>query len=164
MEYSGKKKTMSLVVVAIVAFLMLEPGNIFMLYFKKDSTMANGLGTFKAWEKSKSDSEVHDLVKYLANWVAGTKIFFVSLLTVIVIFGPPELHPWVLLAMVISIATFYVGLYPLVRKIDSEDMLTQKGYSKTLAGMITVFILVFLILFIWLQWPSIFPIPIPAFW
>ena len=73
---------MSLVVVAIALFLMLELGNIFMLYFKKDSTRANGIGTFKAWEKSKSDPAVNDLVKYLANWVAGTKIFFVSLLTV----------------------------------------------------------------------------------
>ena len=124
--------------------------------------MANGLGTFKAWEKSKSDPEVHDLVKYLANWVAGTKIFFVSLLTVIVIFGPPELHPWVLLAMIISIATFYVGLFPLVRKIDSEDMLVPKGYSKTLGAMITVFIIVFAILYLW---PILLPsIPIPSFW
>jgi len=153
---------MSLVVVAIVAFLMLELGNIFMLYFKKDSTMANGLGTFKAWEKSKADPAVNDLVKYLANWVAGTKIFFVSLLTVIVIFGPPELHQWVLLAMIISIASFYVGLFPTVRKIDREDMLTAKGYSKTLAGMITIFIIVFLILFLW---PYLLPsIPIPSFW
>ena len=155
---------MSLVVVAIDAFLFLELGNIFMLYFKKDSTMANGLGTLKAWEKSKSDPAVNDLVKYLANWVAGTKIFFVSLLTVIVIFGPPELYSWVLLAMIISIATFYVGLYPTVRKIDSEDMLTAKGYSKTLAGMITIFIIVFVILYLWLQFPGIFPIPMPTFW
>jgi hypothetical protein len=155
---------MSLVVVAIALFLMLELGNIFMLYFKKDSTMANGIGTFKAWEKSKSDPAVNDLVKYLANWVAGTKIFFVSLLTVIVVFGPPELHPWVLLAMIISIATFYIGLFPIVKKIDSEDMLTQKGYSKTLAGMITVFIIVFLILYIWLTFPGLIPFPIPSFW
>ena len=153
---------MSLIVVAIALFMLLELGNIFMLYFKKDSTMANGLGTFKAWEKSKSDPAVHDLMKYLANWVAGTKIFFISLLTVIVIFGPPELYPWVLLAMVISIATFYVGLFPLVRKIDSEDMLIPKGYSKTLAGMITIFIIVFLVLFLW---PYLLPsIPIPSFW
>lgn len=135
-----------------------------MLYFKKDSTRANGLATFKAWEKSKSDPQVHDLVKYLANWVAGTKIFFLSLLTVIVVFGPPELHPWVLLAMIISIATFYIGLFPLVRKIDGEDMLVSKGYSKTLAGMITIFIIVFLILYLWLVLPGIFPIAMPSFW
>ena len=124
--------------------------------------MANGIGSFKAWEKTKSDPAVNDFAKYLINWVAGTKIFFLSLLTVIVIFGPPELHQWVLLAMVISIATFYVGLFPLARKMDSEDMIIPKGYSKTLGGMITIFIIVFLILFLW---PYLLPsIPIPSFW
>ncbi|MHA1137280.1 MAG: hypothetical protein ACTSSE_12415 [Candidatus Thorarchaeota archaeon] len=124
--------------------------------------MANGLGTFKAWEKSKSNPQVNDLVKYLANWVAGTKVFFISLLTVIVIFGPPELHQWVLLAMIFSIATFYVGFFPLARKMDSEDMIIPKGYSKTLGGIITIFIIVFLILFLW---PYLLPsIPIPSFW
>ena len=153
---------MSLVVIAIALFMMLEIGNIFMLYFKKDSTMANGIGSFKAWEKTKSDPAVNDFAKYLINWVAGTKIFFLSLLTVIVIFGPPELHHWVLLAMVISIATFYVGLFPLARKMDREDMIIPKGYSKTLGGMITIFIIVFLILFLW---PYLLPsIPIPSFW
>jgi len=152
---------MSLVVVAIALFTLLELSNILMLYFKKDSTRANGIGIFKAWEKSKLDSEINDFVKYLINWVAGTKIFFVSLLTVIVIFGPPNLHPWILLAMIISIATFYVALFPLARKMDREDMLIPKGYSKTLVGMITIFIIVFLILYLW---PYIIPIPMPTFW
>ncbi|TFG34802.1 hypothetical protein EU527_01750 [Candidatus Thorarchaeota archaeon] len=152
---------MSLVVVAIAFFMMLEIGNIFILYFKKDSTRANGIGTFRAWEKSKAHPEIHDFVRYLINWIAGTKIFFLSLLTVIVIFGTPDLHPWVLLAMIFSIASFYVGLFPLARKIDSEDMLIPKGYSKTLVGMITVFIIVFLILYLW---PYIIPIPMPSFW
>ena len=152
---------MSLVIVAIAIFMLLELSSVLMLYFNKDSTRANGIGTFKAWEKAKSDPEIHDFVKYLINWVAGTKIFFLSLLTVIVVFGPPELHPWVLLAMIFSIATFYVGLLPLARKMDSEDMLFPKGYSKTLAGMITIFILVFLILYLW---PFILPFPILSFW
>jgi hypothetical protein len=152
---------MSLVVVAIALFMMLEFGNIFMLYFKKDSTRANGIGVFKAWEKSKSDSQINDFVKYLINWVAGTKIFFISMLAVIVIFGSPDFHPWVLLAMVFSIATFYGGLFPLARKMDREDMLIPKGYSKTLAGMITIFIVVFLILYLW---PYIIPFPMPSFW
>ncbi|MFW9795095.1 MAG: hypothetical protein ACFFEE_12375 [Candidatus Thorarchaeota archaeon] len=152
---------MSLIVVAITLFMLLELGNIFMLYFKKDSTRANGIGSFKAWEKSKSDSQMNDFVKYLVNWVAGTKIFFVSLLTVIVVFGSPDIYPWVLLAMVISIATFYVSLFPLARKIDREDMLIPKGYSRTLVVMITIFIIVFLILYLW---PYIIPIPMPSFW
>lgn len=152
---------MSLVVVAIAFFMVLELSNVFMLYFKKDSTRANGIGVFKAWEKTKSDPEINDFVKYLINWVAGTKIFFLSLLAVIVIFGPPDLYPWVLLAMVLSIATFYIGLFPLARKMDGEDMLIPKGYSKTLVGMITILIIVFLILYIW---SAIIPIPMLNLW
>ena len=136
---------MSLVIVVIAAFMILELTNILALYFKKDSTKANGVGVFKAWEKSKSDPEINDFVKYLINWVAGTKLIFLSLLTVILIFGAPTLYPWVLLALIISIASFYVGLFPLARKMDREDMMNPKGYSKTLAGMITVFIIIFLI-------------------
>jgi hypothetical protein len=152
---------MSLVILVIALFMALELSNVFMLYFKKDSTRANGIGVFKAWEKTKSDSEINDFVKYLINWVAGTKIFFLSLLAVIVIFGSPDLLPWVLLAMVISIATFYVALFPLARKMDREGMLIPKGYSKTLAGMITVLMIVFMMLYLW---SSIIPIPMPAFW
>jgi len=153
---------MSLIVIAIALFMMLELGNIFMLYFKKDATRANSIGTFKAWEKSKSDPQINDFVKYLINWVAGTKIFFLSLLTVIVIFGDPVIYPWVLLAMIISIASFYVGLFPLARKMDSEDMLIPKGYSKTLGAMIAIFIIVFAILYLC---PILIPsIPIPSFW
>ena len=141
--------------------MVLELSNVFMLYFKKDSTRANGIGVFKAWEKTKSDPEINDFVKYLINWIAGTKIFFLSLLIVIVIFGSQDLYPWVLLAMVLSIATFYIGLYPLARKMDGEDMLIPKGYSKTLVGMITMLIIVFLILYIW---SSIIPIPMLNLW
>lgn len=47
-----------------------------MLYFTPGTHRGNGLGVFNAYEKSKSDSEVHSLVKYLINWVAGTKLIF----------------------------------------------------------------------------------------
>lgn len=152
---------MSLLVVVIAAFMLLEFSNVLALYFGKDSRMANSVGVFAAWEKSKNDPEMHDFVKYLVNWVAGTKLIILSLLTVILLFGTPALHPWVLLAMIISIASFYVGLFPLARKMDREDMLIPKGYSKTLAGMITVFIIIFLILYLW---PYLIPFPMPSFW
>ncbi|MBE0525654.1 MAG: hypothetical protein IH631_01840 [Candidatus Thorarchaeota archaeon] len=152
---------MSLVIIVIAVFMLLELTNILTLYFKKDTSIANGIGVFKAWEKSKTDSEINDFVKYLINWVAGTKLIFLSLLTVILLFGSPDLHPWVLLALIISIASFYVGLFPLARKMDREDMLNPKGYSKTLAAMITVFIIVFLILYLW---PYLIPFPMPSFW
>jgi hypothetical protein len=152
---------MSLIVIVIAAFMFLEFTNVLALYFKKDTTKANGIGAFKAWEKVKSDSEIHDFVRYLINWVAGTKLIFLSLLTVVLLFGTADLYPWVLIALIISIASFYVGLFPLVRKMDQENMLNPKGYSKTLAGMIAVFIIIFLILYLW---PYLIPFPMPSFW
>ena len=58
--------------IVIIAFLILEASNIVVLYFRPDARFANGVGVFKAWEKSKQDPELHDFVSYLVNWVAGT--------------------------------------------------------------------------------------------
>jgi hypothetical protein len=84
---------------------------------------------------------------YLVNWVAGTKLIFLALLAVILLFGTPMMHFWSLWALMLSISTFYWKLYPLVKKMDKEDQLTPKGYSKQLGVMITIMLLVFLIIF-----------------
>ncbi|MFW9834705.1 MAG: hypothetical protein ACFFEK_11970 [Candidatus Thorarchaeota archaeon] len=135
---------MSLIIIAIIAFMFLEVSNVLALYFKKDSKTANSVGVFTAWEKSKSDPEIHNFTTYLVDWVAGTKLIFLALLTVIIIFGTPMMHFWALWALMISIASFYWKLYPLAKKMDKEDQVTPKGYSRTLGAMITVFIIVFL--------------------
>jgi hypothetical protein len=107
--------------------------------------MANSVGIFNAYEKSKSDSEMHNFVNYLVNWVAGTKLIFLALLTVIILFGTAMMQYWALWALMLSISTFYWKLYPLVKKMDSESQLATKGYSRTLGVMISAFIIVFLI-------------------
>lgn len=140
---------MSLLVLVIAAFMLLEFSNVLALYFRKDSKMANSVGVFNAWEKSKSDSEMHDFVKYLVNWIAGTKLIFLSLLTVILLFGTPMMQFWALWALMLSISVFYWKLYPLVKKMDKNSQLTPKGYSRTLGVMISVFIIVFLIVAIY---------------
>ena len=58
---------MSLLVIVMAAFMLLEFSNVLALYFRKDSKMTNSVGVFPAWEKSKSDSEMHDFVKYLVT-------------------------------------------------------------------------------------------------
>ncbi|MFX1607229.1 MAG: hypothetical protein ACFFDD_15190 [Promethearchaeota archaeon] len=141
--------TMSLIVIVIAAFMLLEFSNVVVLYFRKDSSIANGVGVFNAWEKSKSDSEMHNFAKYLVNWVAGTKLIFLALLTVIILFGTPMMHFWALWALMLSIATFYWKLYPLVKKMDEESQLTPKGYSRTLGVMISVFLIIFLVVFVY---------------
>ncbi len=137
------------IIIVVIAFLTLEIANILALYFKPEIRFANGVGVFNGWKKSKEDSSMHDFVKYLVKWVAGTKIIFVLLLIVILILGSELLQIVSLGVLVLSTSTFYLGLYPLIRKLDKNDQITPKNYSKSLALMILVFILAFTAAFIY---------------
>ena len=64
---------MTLIKVVILLFILLELSNVLALYFAPGSKYANAVGVFTAWEKSKQYPEIHDFVKYLVYWVAGTK-------------------------------------------------------------------------------------------
>ncbi len=134
---------MNLLLVVAIVFVLMELSNVLVMYFKPGSTKANSVGVFIAWEESKQYPEIHDFVKYLVNWVAGTKLIFLSLLTVIIIFGDPVIQFYGILALVISISTFYWRLYPLIRKMDREDQVTPKNYSRIVAAMILVMIIMF---------------------
>jgi hypothetical protein len=107
--------------------------------------MANGVGVFNAWEKSKSDPEIHDFVKYLVNWVAGTKLIFILLLLVILLTAPEQTLLYTGGAMAIAISSFFWHLFPLVRKMDRAGQIQPKNYSVVLGWMILVFIMVFLV-------------------
>lgn len=135
---------MDLLSIAIVLFIVLEILNIALLYFAPDSRRGNALGFFNAFEKSKSDPEVHALIKYLVNWVAGTKIIFIVLLIVILFAGNEASRTWAIVALILSISVFYWRLFPAIKKMDANDQLTPKGYSKTLKYMIAGFLLVFI--------------------
>ena len=130
--------------IAIIAFVVLEIGNIGILYFLPDSKLANAMGYFKAWEKSKSDPDVHKMVKYLVNWVAGSKLIFILLLIVILIWGDAQILPFVGVAMTLSIATFFWRLFPSMKDMDQKGQIDPKGYSRTLLSMIVGMIIVFL--------------------
>jgi uncharacterized membrane protein len=132
---------MNLIVIVIIGFLLLETTNIVALYFFPDSKMANSVGVFKAWEKSKSDPEMHNFVKYLVNWVAGTKLIFILLLVVILITANEQTLLLTGAALLISIAVFFWRLYPLARKMDRDDQIDPKNYSSVLGWMILVMIL-----------------------
>ena len=129
--------------IAITLFVMLEIGNIMILYFMPDSKLANAMGYFKAWEKSKNDPDVHAMVKYLVNWVAGTKLIFILLLIVFLVWGDDKTLPFVGVAMTLSIATFFFRLFPIMKDMDQKGQVDPKGYSKTLRWMILGMILVF---------------------
>ena len=129
--------------IAIIAFIILETGNIMLMYFLPDSKMGNSIGVFKAWEKSKIDPEIHNLSKYMVNWVAGSKVIFILLLIVILIWGDDKILPYVGVALILSIATFFFRLFPIIKDMDQKGQVDPKGYSKTLKWMILGMILVF---------------------
>jgi hypothetical protein len=133
---------MLLLHLVLIAFLVLESINIVALYFRPGSRSSNALGVFAAWEASKQDPDVHDLVRYLAFWVAGTKLIFVMLLISILVFGDQRLKVTAVGVLIISIASFFWRLFPLIRRVDARDGLKPHGYSKTLGRMITAIIVV----------------------
>ncbi|MHA1442956.1 MAG: hypothetical protein ACTSPK_14015, partial [Candidatus Heimdallarchaeota archaeon] len=53
-----------------------------------------------------------------------------------------------LAALVASIASYYIGLLPLIRKMDKRDEITPKNYSIVLTIMISTFIVAFLVVFL----------------
>lgn len=136
---------MNTITIVIIIFLVLEMTNLLTLYFFPGSKLANGVGVFNAWEKSKADPEIHDFVKYLVNWVAGTKLIFIMLLIVILFAADDQTLIYAGVAMVISIASFYWRLFPLIRKMDKDGQINPKKYSVVLGWMILGFIVAFLI-------------------
>ena len=136
---------MNTLTIITIGFLILEAANVITLYFFPGSKYANGVGVFKAWEKSKSDPEIHNFIQYLVNWVAGTKLIFILLLIVILFTANEESLLLVGIAMVISIASFFWRLFPLIRKMDRNDEIDPPNYSAILGWMILAFISIFLI-------------------
>jgi hypothetical protein len=136
---------MNWISVVIIGFALLEASNVAALYFMPESKKANAMGVFKAWEQSKQDPAVHDLVRYLVNWVAGTKLMFLVLLVVILLTADAEGLFYTGIAMVIAISSFFWRLFPLARKMDREGQLDPAGYSSLLGLMIAGMLLIFLV-------------------
>jgi len=129
--------------VVILAFIILETSNVLALYFAPGSKKANAVGVFDAWEKSKEYPEIHNFIKYLVNWVAGTKLIFLFLLGVIAFFGDLKLQQLSLLALGTATLTFFWRLFPLIRRMDRNGQIEPKNYSLLLGVMISVMILLF---------------------
>lgn len=126
-------------------FLLLEAANVITLYGFPGSTYANGVGVFKAWEASKRDPAMHRFVRYLVNWVAGTKLIFILLLIIILVIADDQGMLLTGLAMALAIASFFWRLFPLARQMDRAGEIDPPRYSLVLGGMILGFILAFLI-------------------
>jgi hypothetical protein len=140
-----RRPVMDVLSVVIIAFGTLELLNVLTLYLAPGSRRGNALGVFRAYERSKQDPEVHALVSYLIDWVAGTKLIFIVLLIGIIITGPPATKVFSAIALIFSILTFYSRLYPAITKMDRAGQIVPRGYSRTLALMIAGFVIVFAI-------------------
>jgi uncharacterized membrane protein len=131
--------------IIIILFVILELSNILMLYFAPGSKYANAVGVFTSWEKSKEYPEIHDFIRYLVYWVAGSKLIFIFLLIGIIIFGEREIHHVSLIALAVATISFYWRLFPLIRIMDKQGKISPKNYSVVLGIMIFGLIVVFLI-------------------
>lgn len=130
---------------AIIFFVILELGNVLILYFSPDSKMGNGVAVFNPWFKLQANESNALFVKYLVNWIAGTKLIFIGLLLVILFTAGETTKLISVIVLTLAIATYYFKLHPIIRKLDGLGEITPKGYSKTLFMMITGFIVLFIL-------------------
>jgi len=135
---------MSVAEIVISCFVVIELSNVVTMYFIPGSRKANSVGVFTAWEKSRHYPEIHDFVKYLVYWVAGTKLIFILLLVAIVLFATPDIQRICLVILAVTTASFYWRLFPLIRKMDRNQEIEPKNYSRTLGVLIAIFIAAFL--------------------
>jgi hypothetical protein len=136
---------MTIAEIIIVVFIFLELSNVVMLYFAPGSKKANAIGVFDSWEKSKQYPEIHEFIKYLVNWIAGSKLIFIFLLVGILIIREREIQQVSLVALAIATLSFYWRLFPLIGKMDKRGEISPKNFSVILGIMIFIFIIAFLI-------------------
>ena len=134
---------MNILDIAIITFVIMESSNVIILYFFPDSKLGNGVAVFNGWFRAKEDEANELFAKYMTNWVAGVKLIFIVLLLVILFTGSNLTKLLAVFVMILSIATYYFRLNPIIKKLDSIDEITPKGYSKTLFWMITGFMSMF---------------------
>ena len=133
---------MSILSIAILIFIMMESANVAILYFWPASQLGNGVGVFNAFHNSETE-EQKLFSSYLVNWVAGVKLIFIFLLAVILAIGTETVQMWAVVAMILSIATYFWRLHPIIKKLDAMGGITPKGYSKALGWMIAGFMIMF---------------------
>ena len=134
---------MNILQIGISVFVFIEFLNIMMLYFMPGSKMGNGVGVFNDYHILNENKDTQAFVGYLINWVAGAKLIFVMIGIVVVIFGNDNTQLFTVVALIISILSFYWRLFPTIKKLDKQDKISPKGYYKTLNTMILSFVIGF---------------------
>ena len=145
---------MSAIQVTLLVFVLIEILSIMELYFMQDRCVFNGASVFSGWEISKEVPEVHGMVRYLVNWVAGMKLIVVGLLSVLVFTAPAQILLYCAIAMVAAISSFFWRLYPQIRKYDQAGLVEPQGRSKKL-GIMVLGLELILITSIVIEWAGI---------
>lgn len=122
--------------VTLLVFAGIEALSVLELYFLKDRCMFNGIAMFSGWEISKEVPEVHGMVCYLVNWVAGMKLIVVGLLVVLALTALTQTLLMVGLALFVAVASFFWRMFPLVSKFDAHGFIQPKGRAKTMGLMV----------------------------
>ncbi len=135
---------MNILDITIIAFIIMELSNVIILYFFPSFKYGNGVAIFNNLTPLVKDKNLELFGRYMINWVAGTKLIFIVLLIVILTAGNETLKIYSLIVMILSIGTYFVGLHPILKKLDENGMLNPKGYSKTLFLMILSIITIFI--------------------
>ena len=139
---------MTLTKIVLLVFMAFEAANVIALYLAPGAKVANAVGVFTAWEKTKQDPDVHAFVRYLIYWVAGAKLIFLALLAVILLFGDLTTQRMSVLALALATLSFYWRMFPLIRNMDRKGQLEPENYSQILGVMILVFVAAFLTAFL----------------
>lgn len=134
---------MDILSISIIFFCIMEFSNVLILYFKPDSKLGNGVAVFDTWKDVKKDEALDLFSHYMVYWVAGVKLIFIFLLVVILLTGTEVTKLYAVIAMIMSIATYFWKLHPIIKKLDKMNKITPKGYSKTLGLMISTFLIIF---------------------
>ena len=117
------------ITILIIAFCVLELGNVIMMYVMPEFKFSNGIGVFNAWNNSKSDDETHALAKYLVRWVANSKVIFIGLLILILILGSELLQLYSMLVMAVTTILFFITMFPIIWKADRKGQINPKNYA-----------------------------------
>lgn len=134
---------MDILSIAIIIFCIMEAGNVAILYFAPDSKLGNGVAVFDSWRDAKKSESMDLFAHYMAYWVAGVKLIFIFLLMVVLFTGTETTKVYAVVAMILSIATYFWKLHPIIKALDKMGKITPKGYSKVLGMMISGFLIMF---------------------
>ncbi|MHA2504144.1 MAG: hypothetical protein ACXAE3_14895 [Candidatus Kariarchaeaceae archaeon] len=125
---------------AIGVFLLLELLNVLALYFNPGTRKGNAMGAFTAF--GTEDTAAQRLHTYMATWVAGSKLIFIGLLLVIILFASDTVVLYSLAVLILTILSYFWKLSPQIKDMDARGEIAPAGYSRTLDMMILMIVLV----------------------